>query len=182
MYSDLGTGPILLDNVACTGFEDYLVNCSLQHNALEDYHSEDAGVRCFNSSGIPTSPTQHHMCNSVALSSLANDCSAGDIRLVGGANIYEGRVEVCVNGIWGTVADDAWGTADAVVVCRKLGFSETCEEYCVEVMSPAMMIYIVFLYHLLFCYLLIMLLFIVYYSSCCCLLLILLLFFRCYCI
>ena len=51
MYSDLGSGPILLDNARCTGYEDRLVDCYVEHNALEDYHSEDAGVRCFNLSG-----------------------------------------------------------------------------------------------------------------------------------
>ena len=56
VYTDLGSGPILLDNVACTGFEDFLVNCTVGHNALEDYHSEDAGVRCFNTSGILNLP------------------------------------------------------------------------------------------------------------------------------
>ena len=52
-------------------------------------------------------------------------CSNGDIRLVGGANVREGRVEFCNNNIWGTVCDDAWGTPDANVVCRQLGFSPT---------------------------------------------------------
>ncbi|KAJ8035483.1 Neurotrypsin [Holothuria leucospilota] len=45
------------------------------------------------------------------------------VRLVNGDNDYEGRVEIFLNSVWGTIDDDPWDNNDASVVCRQLGYT-----------------------------------------------------------
>ena len=56
--------------------------------------------------------------------------NTGDIRLVGGSTRFEGRIEVCLNDVWGTVCDDGLALATLqqinsfhTVVCRQLGLA-----------------------------------------------------------
>ena len=42
-----GTGPILMDDVICTGLEDGLINCTFDNNTGDCSHSNDAGVICY---------------------------------------------------------------------------------------------------------------------------------------
>lgn len=87
-----------MDNVQCTGSENFLVNCShlTNHNC---FHFEDAGVIC-------KPPCQYD----------------GQVALFGGDTNLEGRVEVCDGGQWKTICDDGFDNVDASVICKQLGF------------------------------------------------------------
>ena len=50
-------------------------------------------------------------------------CSDGDVRLMGGANSLEGRVEICQSNVYSTVCDDFWDELEATVVCTQLGYT-----------------------------------------------------------
>ena len=68
-----------------------------------------------------------HMVASFLLS-VDPPCSEGDIQLAGGRERTEGRVEVCSNGVWGTVCDGGyWDFRDATVACRQLQYQHESE-------------------------------------------------------
>ncbi len=48
----------------------------------------------------------------------------GEVRLADGPSSREGRVDICVDGIWFTPCQDSWGIEETRVVCRELGFCQ----------------------------------------------------------
>ena len=121
-----GIGPIFLDDVGCQGNETNLAECLHIGVGFHDcFHGEDAGVIC--PQGTLTVTYVYADFDFKCPISPAAACNDTDIRLAGGRNNFEGRVEVCFNGQWGIVCRNSWEANDAMVVCRQLGITSECK-------------------------------------------------------
>ena len=60
--------------------------------------------------------------NHVVQYTVVDSCPDTRVRLEGSTVPYAGRLEVCFNGLWGSVCDDLFDQTDADVVCRELGY------------------------------------------------------------
>ncbi|VDI52977.1 deleted in malignant brain tumors 1 protein [Mytilus galloprovincialis] len=99
--------PILMRGVKCTGLESSLADCVQSKKADLDscsFNSNDAGVLCYNSTGI-------------------------QYRLQGSKNPSVGRVEISYDGSWGSVCSWSWKTADAKVMCKQLNYTDGIVNY-----------------------------------------------------
>ncbi|KAJ8264189.1 hypothetical protein GJAV_G00146240 [Gymnothorax javanicus] len=90
---DPGSGRIWMPYVNCTGSESTLNDCERGFGAMACDHSNDVGVVC----------SAHR-----------------SVRLVDGAGLCSGRVEVDHGNLMGTVCDADFDQQDAEVVCREL--------------------------------------------------------------
>ena len=81
---------------------------------------------------LPILPSLYAFCNVYYTCTLVlntardvkeSNCSDGELRLSGAALTNQGRLEVCVNGVWGSVCDSqgVFTTDEAKVACRQLG-------------------------------------------------------------
>lgn len=99
-----GTGPILLANLQCSGEEEWVGQCnSTDWFADLCFHFEDSGVFCYDG-GL-------------------------ELRLAGGSRSNNGRVEVQVDGQWGSLCHNGFDDFDAQVVCRMLGYEGEAISY-----------------------------------------------------
>lgn len=102
-------GPMWLTSVHCHGNETSLDQCvsagwEIKKDCGERY---GAGVIC----------------------KTENVTGDGEIRLSGSSEVNEGRVEIKLGGIWGTVSDLEWDLREGHVVCRQLGYRQAVRVY-----------------------------------------------------
>lgn len=94
---DRTTEPFVMSEVSCSGREESLLDCTSTATQA-CFTLQAASIFCYNNEGA--------------------------LRLVNG-NTTAGRLEVFLNGQWGTVCDDLFSHFDAHVACIQLGFKSS---------------------------------------------------------
>ena len=120
----IDSNPMLLDDVNCPN-NNYLtiLQCSFSTyiNSGCTSNSYDATMYC----------CMYNFYTSLYVSYICTDTTRfwnsnpypGMIRLQGGSYSNQGRVEVYCNGQWGTICDNGFGSTDALVLCKQLGYT-----------------------------------------------------------
>lgn len=117
MHSDLfgeRTTRNIATNVRCSGTEQRLINCS--YSSI----STSSGLRygSYSSAGVICQGNHSQL----------TECEHGDVRLVGGQKLSEGRVEICTYGYWASTCHSNWDLVATEIVCKQLGLPVSGEQ------------------------------------------------------
>ncbi|XP_018372656.1 PREDICTED: uncharacterized protein LOC108767342 isoform X3 [Trachymyrmex cornetzi] len=130
----------MVDQLKCRGNETTLRECDFNGWGVHNCQPEEAvGIVCktavntcqegyWKCDNSPTCIPTPFICDEVVDCPDHSDesseyCDAPfELRLANGSNSLQGRVEVRHHGVWGTVCDDDFTNATAVVICRSLGY------------------------------------------------------------
>ena len=112
--------PFHLYSVNCSGNESTLLNCSYSTTG-SCYSIHDAGLIC-----------QVSLCWIWFLKKIIigvgvahDNCTDYAVRFVDGATAREGKVQICLNRVWGTFCyrNNYNYDVDASIICRELGYN-----------------------------------------------------------
>ncbi|XP_078391186.1 scavenger receptor cysteine-rich type 1 protein M130-like [Cetorhinus maximus] len=118
----LKKGKIWLDDMNCTGREASLSECAHRQWGESDCsYKEDAGVIC-EKEDLEKLQKMLNKCSGNYYRTKGEEICADPtgFRLADGPHRCWGRVEIELNGTWGTVCDDLWNAMSTKVVCEQL--------------------------------------------------------------
>ena len=106
--------------------EANLTECTLFDACTSTCNSSTVGIQCYGNCGM-------HVCMKRAktgrflftlyllyITTEPGECYEGAVQLENGGISQEGRVEVCLGGVWGSVCGESWDKTDAYFVCQQL--------------------------------------------------------------
>ena len=115
-----------MNDIHCDGSEETLLECSLSnfgtHISVNHQSLQVTCLRKLNALCLNFYWKVLFVYNYTY--DTAIECYDFDVRLLGERNHTEGRVEVCLEGLWSTVYANFWDARDANVVCQQLGHTE----------------------------------------------------------
>ena len=121
---DDGTGLPLVNDTLTLNADDWTVSQTVTVTAAPDLDSNNDRVPLTHTGGGAENEGLER-----SLEILIVDDDTGELRLVDGTRttevgrLCEGRLEIYINGQWGTICDDYWSQDDADVACRQPGFA-----------------------------------------------------------
>ena len=121
LFTGVAPQPIIYDIISCNGSEQSLSACS-----KNVYYYSSCSITIIGGA-VCESNLFFFRIHLILFLIVPTNCTSGAVRLVNGSSDREGIVEVCYQGVWTTVDGYSWDYRDARVVCRQLGYHDTCE-------------------------------------------------------
>lgn len=114
-----------IDTANCAGNENTLLSCSYSAVTPGTRCTYEAGVIC-RGMKINMNPTNYFHCYNYKIDFVSPqllNCTDYDVRLSYGASPNTGTVQVCLNGVWGSVCSGGIGhQSTRELLCIQLGF------------------------------------------------------------
>ncbi|XP_053387314.1 scavenger receptor cysteine-rich type 1 protein M130-like [Mercenaria mercenaria] len=150
-----GIGPIFAQEFKCSGYEQHIKYCKFDVN-VQCTHARDISIVCTEcgevdiSNGYAKSISENgrvltvacktgfrsnidtSVCEAGAWSVPSIYCAAADItdiRLANGIGLYDGRVELLMNGTWGTICSTSFSWDETRAICYILYGTTSYEAY-----------------------------------------------------
>lgn len=118
----------LITEVICSSNALTLAQCTVKSGDCLPICTNNIGIRCYSKLCVILEFMLYFCCVDYG------SCKEGAVQLVNGETNTEGRVEVCVNGIWSNVCDKGWDKIDAHIICLQLGYqtSASCKWFIIR--------------------------------------------------